>query len=395
MQTNVGSPLRRPRRLLTVAHSYCVALNRRLAHEMARAGGGRWEVVAAAPEFFRGDLRPVKLEAFEGEASGLEGVPAYLSDRIHVMLYGRRLRELLRGGWDVVHCWEEPYIFAGAQVARWSPRGAALVYATFQNIEKDYPPPFNWVERYSMGRSSGWIAFGHTAERALAHRPEYSSRARRVIPPGVDLEMFRPDGGLRREALRRLGWAERGAPVVGYLGRFVEQKGLRLLTRALSRLTSDWRALFVGSGPLEAELRRWAGGWGDRVRISTGVRHDEVPAYLNAMDVLCAPSQTTPAWREQLGRMLIEAFACGVPVVASDSGEIPFVVGDAGVVVGERDEDGWTRAVGELLESPGRRAELAGRGLERARAVYAWPRVARQHLDFFEEVLEERPGAAA
>ena len=383
------------RRILTVAHSYCVALNRRLAHEMARAGGGRWEVVAAAPEFFQGDLRPVKLEAFEGEASRLEGVPVYLSERIHVMLYGRRLRELLRGGWDVVHCWEEPYIFAGAQVARWSPRGAALVYATFQNIEKDYPPPFNWVERYSMSRSSGWIAFGHTAERALAHRPEYSSRARRVIPPGVDLEKFRPDGGAGREALRRLGWAARGAPVVGYLGRFVEQKGLRLLTRTLSRLTSDWRALFVGSGPLEGELRRWAEGWGDRVRVSTGVRHDEVPAYLNAMDVLCAPSQTTPAWREQLGRMLIEAFACGVPVVASDSGEIPFVVGDAGVLVGERDEDGWTRAVGELLGSPGRRAELAGRGLERARSVYAWPRVARQHLDFFEEVLEERRGAAA
>ena len=372
-----------------------MALNRRLAHEMARAGGGRWEVVAAAPEFFQGDLRPVRLEAFEGEASGLEGVPVYLSERIHVMLYGRRLRELLRGGWDVVHCWEEPYIFAGAQIARWSPRGAALVYATFQNIEKDYPPPFNWVERYSMSRSSGWIAFGHTAERALAHRPEYSSRARRVIPPGVDLEKFRPEGGARREVLRRLGWAERGAPVVGYLGRFVEQKGLRLLTRTLSRLTSDWRALFVGSGPLEGELRRWAEGWGDRVRVSTGVRHDEVPAYLNAMDVLCAPSQTTPAWREQLGRMLIEAFACGLPVVASDSGEIPFVVGDAGVLVGERDEDGWARAVGELLEGPGRRAELGERGLERARSVYAWPRVARQHLDFFEEVLEERRGAAA
>lgn len=385
----------RQRRLLTIAHSYCVALNRRLAHEMMRAGGGLWEVVAAAPEFFQGDLRPVALEELEGEASGLVGVPVYMSNRVHVMLYGRRLRELLRGGWDVVHCWEEPYVLAGAQVARWSPPGAAVVYATFQNIEKAYPPPFNWVERYSMRRSSAWIAFGHTVERALAHRPGYSGRARRVIPPGVDLEKFRPDPEAGREALRRLGWREGGAPVVGYLGRFVEQKGLGLLTHTLDRLNSDWRALFVGSGPLEGGLRRWAESRGDRVRVVTGVRHDEVPAYLNAMDVLCAPSQTTPAWREQLGRMLIESFACGVPVVASDSGEIPFVLGGAGVVVGERDEDGWARALGELLESPGRRAELGARGLERARDVFAWPRVARQHLDFFGEVLDARRGAAA
>jgi glycosyltransferase involved in cell wall biosynthesis len=165
--------------------------------------------------------------------------------------------------------------------------------------------------------------------------------------------------------------------------------------RSLDSINSDWRALFVGSGQLEGELRRWAEGHGDRVRVVTGVRHEIVPAYLNAMDVLCAPSQTTPAWREQLGRMLIESFACGVPVVASDSGEIPFVVGDAGVVVGERDEGGWVNAVGELLESPDRRAELRALGLERARAVFAWPLVARQHLDFFEEVLDARRVAAA
>src|SRR5215204_6019676 len=122
-----------------------------------------------------------------------------MSNRVHVMLYGRKLRELLRGGCDVVQCWEEPYVLAGAQVARWSPRGAAVVYATFQNIEKEYPPPFNWVERYSMNRASAWIAFGHTVERALAGRPGYSTRARRVIPPGVDLEKFRPDSDMGRE----------------------------------------------------------------------------------------------------------------------------------------------------------------------------------------------------
>ena len=138
---------------------------------------------------------------------------------------------------------------------------------------------------------------------------------------------------------------------------------------------------------MEPVLRAWAKRHGDRVRIVTGVAHDAVPAYLNAMDVLAAPSQTTAKWREQFGRMLIEAFACGVPVLASDSGEIPGVVGDAGAIAGEQDEQGWRRKLGDLLDSPARRAELAARGIDRAHSLYAWPIVARRYLEFFDQLM--------
>src|SRR5947209_13007410 len=135
----------RRNRLLSIAHSYCVALNRRLAHGMALAGGAEWEVVAVAPSFFHGDVRPVALEIVPDEACELRPVRAQFTKRVHVMLYDKGLRETLREGWDVVHCWEEPYVLAGGQVARWSPRDTTLVYATFQNISKEYPPPFNWI----------------------------------------------------------------------------------------------------------------------------------------------------------------------------------------------------------------------------------------------------------
>jgi glycosyltransferase involved in cell wall biosynthesis len=158
--------------------------------------------------------------------------------------------------------------------------------------------------------------------------------------------------------------------------------------RVLDRLSTPWRALLVGTGPLEPVVRAWAGRHGDRVRIQTGIRHEAVPGYLNAMDVLCAPSRTTPRWREQFGRMVIEAFACGVPVLGSDSGEIPYVLGDTGVVLGEFDEDGWVAGLSQLLESPGSRRVLAERGLDQAQSRYAWPIVARQHLRFFEGLLD-------
>ena len=149
--------------------------------------------------------------------------------------------------------------------------------------------------------------------------------------------------------------------------------------------------MFIGSGPLDRELQTWARRYGGRVRVQAAVSHDDVPAYLNAMDVLCAPSQTTARWREQFGRMLIEAFSCGVPVIASTSGEIPHVVADAGVILEEDDRDGWVRAIKELLANPARRSDLSRRGRARAVSTFAWPVVARQHLDFFNELINEAP----
>lgn len=376
-----------PRRLLTVAHSYVVGMNRRLAHEMARVGAGAWDVTAVAPKYFHGanDLRPVSLAAAPDEPCRLVAADAYLTRELHTFVYGRRLRRVLGEKWDFVHCWEEPYVLAGAQVAWWAPRGTPLVFRTAQSISKRYPPPFNWVERFAMGRAAGWICSGSLVERTLGPRPGYQKPVAR-IPLGVDVGRFRPDPAAGRAVLAKLGWRP-GPPVVGYLGRFVPDKGLAVLTQALDQLPGDWRALLVGAGPMEPALRAWAARHGDRVRLCTDVTHDHVPAYLNAMTVLCAPSQTMPNWKEQFGRMVVEAFAAGVPFVGSDSGEIPFVVRDAGVIVGEKDVGGWAAAIAALLADGGRRESLAAAGLARAREEFAWPVVARQHLDFFERLL--------
>jgi glycosyltransferase involved in cell wall biosynthesis len=102
------------------------------------------------------------------------------------------------------------------------------------------------------------------------------------------------------------------------------------------------------------------------------------------MDILCAPSRTTPRWREQFGRMLIEAFACGVPVIASDSGEIPFVVADAGILVDEADADAWRREIARVIDDAALRARLAARGRQRALDTYDWRVVARQHVEWFD-----------
>jgi len=336
----------------------------------------------------RGDLRPTAFEGMSQEPCRVEVVRVRWPERIHCMTYGAGMGALLRERWDMIHCWEEPYTAAGAQVAFLAGSNVPLVFYTFQNLTKRYPPPFAQLEKYAIGKSAGWIAAGKEVEKTLLQsRAGYRARPHRVLSLGVDMNAFRKDPAARARVRQKLGWGQAGPPVAGFLGRLVPEKGLRLLTRALDAVETPWRALFIGSGPEESFLKQWAGGRGDQVRIVTDVRHGEVPAYLNAFDILCAPSQTTRHWREQFGRMLIEAFASGVAVIGSDSGEIPHVIGDAGVVVGEQDEGGWTRAMASLLESPMRRDQLAAKGMERAREQFAWPVIARKHMEFFAELM--------
>ena len=116
-------------------------------------------------------------------------------------------------------------------------------------------------------------------------------------------------------------------------------------------------------------------------------KHDDMPRYVGAMEMLVAPSQTTPSWKEQFGRMVIEAFACGVPVIGSDSGEIPRVIDDAGIVVGESDVDGWTKAIEHLLGDVKTRERLAERGLERCRENYSVERIAERYVEFYRLVV--------
>jgi glycosyltransferase involved in cell wall biosynthesis len=373
------------KRLLTIGHSYVVALNRRLPDEIARQASGRWNVTVAAPAQYQADLRRITLEAVPGDVADLRPIPAHLTRFPHVMFYGG-LRRLLAEPWDLIHCWEEPYVAACAEIAALARPGVPLVFATFQNLAKRYPPPFSWFERRVLQRAGGWIAFGRTVHDTQLARRGYPDIPSRLIPPGVDTRNFRPDAGQRARIRSDRGWKD-DVPVVGYLGRFVPEKGLSVLTAALRKVSGPWRALFVGGGPDQSMLRALSVSYPGRVSIATDITHDQVPHYLNAMDVLCAPSQTTPGWREQFGRMLIEAMACGVPVVASRSGEIPHVIADAGILLPEDDVAAWSATLGRVLADPDERRDLADRGLRRARTEFAWSVVARRHVEFFDQLV--------
>jgi glycosyltransferase involved in cell wall biosynthesis len=111
-----------------------------------------------------------------------------------------------------------------------------------------------------------------------------------------------------------------------------------------------------------------------------------MPDLIRKLDVIALPSITTNSWKEQFGRVLIEGMACAVPVVGSDSGEIPNVVGDAGLVVPEGDVVSLAGALRRLYENVNLRQTLGERGRERVLSRYTHARIARLTSEAYQRV---------
>ncbi len=118
-----------------------------------------------APFHGRNDIRPLDAEVRHDEPIRVEVINARLTNRVHFFHYSSRLRTLMNDGFDLIHAWEEPYIFVGMQIASSAPKNVPLVFRTAQSLDKSYVAPFNWFERYSVNRMNGWIYSGYLVEK--------------------------------------------------------------------------------------------------------------------------------------------------------------------------------------------------------------------------------------
>lgn len=298
----------------------------------------------------------------------------------HLPALGRILRALRP---DVVHVDEEPFNLATVLATRQALQvGARPVFFTWQNINRRYPPPFRWFEPYVYRRSAH--AISGNAEAVDVLRAKGYAGPCTVVPQfGVDTDLFVPPADGRRDTARPF--------TIGALNRVEPHKGVDWLLEAVAGLSGDWRLRFVGTGPLAAEIPATAAGLGigDKVTVEPPVPSRDVPALLHQIDAVVLPSLTTNWWKEQFGRVLIEAMACQVPVVGSDSGEIPHVIGDAGLVVKEADVTALRDALAWLMTGAGLRADLGRRGRARVLEQFTQSSVAARTVTVYRQVMTQ------
>lgn len=195
-----------------------------------------------------------------------------------------------------------------------------------------------------------------------------------VIRNGVDVELFaggRGNGVRRRYGLRR-------KPVIGFAGSLKAWHGVRTLVLALAGLPESAHLLVVGDGPQREDIQALASALhvGPRLRMAGAVGHERMPDYLAAMDVAVAPYEPQPGFYFSPLKVM-EYMAAGLPVVASNQGDLPEIIGDAGVLVPPGDEPALRDALNRLLNSERRRTELGLRARRRAHAM-TWDGVAQE-----------------
>ena len=285
---------------------------------------------------------------------------------------------------DIIHIEEEHYSLVTHQAIRLAKRyNAKCMFVSLQNIYKVYPFPFSWIERYNLENADYAVAASEEIRDILA-RKGFGKDRLSVVPYGVDHLIYcRIEMPELKPKLRLDNYT------IGYVGRLVNEKGVMDLLGAVSKLKRKVNFLLVGDGELRHKItiegRRL--GISEQIRIVDTIPSFQVPEYLNCMDCLVLPSRTTRKWKEQFGRVLIEAMACEVPVIGSDSGEIPNVIGDCGLIFREGDVDDLSSKLELLINDYDLRVELARKGRQRVLNNFTQEKVAKETYKIYQKMM--------
>lgn len=352
------------------------------------------EFTVVVPPYWRDERGVIRLEWEHTQGYELVVERMALNGHFHLHFYPDLAKHFRRIKPHIIHIDEEPYNVATWQAMRRAKiNGAKAVFFTWQSIHRRYPPPFSLIESYNL-RNADYAIAGNSEAVGVLRAKGYRGPIKVIPQFGVDPEIygFRVPSSKFKESNLQLF-------TIGYVGRLVEEKGVHVLLRAVAGLSgactgvsrSKWRLRVLGSGPQRARLESLAAklGIAEQVKFEGPIPSTQMPDYYNQVNALVLPSLTRPNWKEQFGRVLIEAMACGVPVVGSDSGEIPNVIGEAGLVFAEGDVQALRAKLSQLMADPVLRDELAQRGRERVLAHYTQAQVAAKTYQVYRELLGE------
>jgi glycosyltransferase involved in cell wall biosynthesis len=370
--------------IVMVSKAMIVGAYQRKAEEIASQGIGL--TVFTPPSW--GDRRGSQpLERIYTAGYDLQTLLVRFNHNYHLHYYPSLAQRLTELRPHLLHMDEEPYNLAtwlGLRAAR--RLGIPALFFTWQNIRRRYPPPFSWFEQANYRMASHVIAGNQDAAQVLRQKGYKGTLS--VLPQfGVDAALFQPAQHKTTTA------ANSPCFTIGYAGGLLPEKGVDLLVRACAGLLGKWMLEISGEGSERDNLQALAAqlGVAEKVVFRGRLNSTAMPGFYQTLDVLVLPSRTTPAWKEQFGRVLIEAMACAVPVVGSRCGEIPHVIGDSELLFAEENVEELRIHLQHLLDQPELRWRLGQRARQRVLDRYTMQQIATQTVEIYRQVMGDRP----
>ncbi|YAF97699.1 MAG: hormogonium polysaccharide biosynthesis glycosyltransferase HpsO [Nodularia sp. CChRGM 3473] len=387
-------------KILVASHSYIVDLNCEKLRALAQLEPGI-EVTVVVPKTWRpGGVQNKVIATQYRDEGNFKIVP--------VSNFSQNHQGLLTFGTDLISLFQQfrPQIIQVEQGSRGLAYTQMIVlnqllglkakniFFTWWNLPYELKFPVALLEKYNLNHSHGIISGNQDGVNVLQQRG-YQGPIKVMPQLGVDENLFTPQ--VQPELAAKLGITSEDF-VVGFVGRFVAEKGLLTLLKALITIPNKpWKLLLLGRGELQEELIKIAteNNVKERVIFIESVPHNAVASYINLMNTLVLPSETTykfktltaVGWKEQFGHVLIEAMACRVPVIGSNSGEIPHVIGDAGLVFPEGDVQALANCLSQLIEKPDFAQSLGEMGYQKAMTKYTNKALAKQQFAFYQELV--------
>jgi glycosyltransferase involved in cell wall biosynthesis len=293
---------------------------------------------------------------------------------------------------DIIHLEEEPWSLCALQTIMFRKlfcRNSKLIFRTSLSIP--VKQKFNFIasliEKLTFKKADYALVLSKRAGEILTQKGYNKNMG--ISYNGVDESVFRKidvknlkdELGIKNEF------------VIGYVGRLMQMKGLETLIKAFSLVSQNsqkaYRLLLVGSGEYRDEMLALASelGINEKIILTEAVPAVDVPKYINCMDVIVLPSITMPWWVEFFGRVLVEAMMCEVPVIGSNSGEIPNVVGDAGLIFQEGDAHDLKEKLEIISKDTYTRNLLIKKGSTRASSLFTWESIAKETYETYRSLL--------
>jgi|688.fasta_scaffold09405_5 glycosyltransferase involved in cell wall biosynthesis len=181
--------------------------------------------------------------------------------------------------------------------------------------------------------------------------------------------------------------------VYGYIGRIIPEKGIEDMIYAFEGWNKDnTKLIIIGNGDTEYvnQIKQLVQTLklDDIVIFKNAIPFEEIPAYFQLFNISLLLSHTTPIWKEQFGRVLVESMAAGTPVIGSDSGAIPLVIEDTGYIVLEQNISAIRQALIEAFENKKKYKLLSKSSQARAKKEFSYQAIAKQTYDFIQEIYK-------
>ena len=262
---------------------------------------------------------------------------------------------------DIIHLWEEPWSIVALQACALR-KNAAYVLEVDQNIQKHLVFPFESLRRFVL-RKTDHVLVRSSDATAVVRACGYTGPVT-DLGYGVDQRTFSPvkksdDSAPPMDTLR-----------LGYVGRLIEEKGIDDAIDALAKLPETVTLAIMGEGPYAGHMKARIKSLGleSRVTFQGWDSPKAVAEFIRSLDILVLLTRTTGSVREQFGRVILEAQSCGVPVLGSQCGSIPLVIGAGGWIVPEKSPLSIVQCIESILKNPNelrvcREAGLANIGL--------------------------------